>query len=239
MRPKYMEVYYGILGRIERREYEPLSKIPAEGILMEEYEVSRDTVRKALALLEQNGYIQKSKGKAAVVLDYNSLNFPVSGLTSFSELAEHSKLVTRTIVEEFRIANGEPDIMKKLEIGEDEDAYAITRVREINGERIIIDKDYVNRSYVPKLTKEICEDSLYKYFEQYLKLKISFARKEITVRPAEKEDKWLLDMNGYDMIVIIKSSVYLEDLTLFQYTESRHRPDKFIFTDFARRTPIS
>lgn len=28
---------------------------------------------------------------------------------------------------------------------------------------------------------------------------------------------------------------YLDDTTLFQYTESRHRPDKFKFVNFARR----
>ena len=32
--------------------------------------------------------------------------------------------------------------------------------------------------------------------------------------------------------------VYLEDTSLFQYTESRHRPDKFQFVDFARRNGI-
>lgn len=37
-----------------------------------------------------------------------------------------------------------------------------------------------------------------------------------------------------DMIVSIKSFTYLEGATLYQYTESRHRPDKFKFIDFTR-----
>ena len=49
------------------------------------------------------------------------------------------------------------------------------------------------------------------------------------------EDKTLLDIEGFQHIVVIKNYVYLEDATLFQYTESRHRPDKFRFVDFARR----
>lgn len=39
----------------------------------------------------------------------------------------------------------------------------------------------------------------------------------------------LLDLGGFTNIVVIKSLVYLEDTSLFQYTESRHRPDKFRF----------
>lgn len=238
MNPKYISLYSEILNSIEAGEIKPGSKLPSEGALMIGYQVSKDTVRKALALLEQNGYIQKAKGKPAVVLDYQRLNFPVSGLTTFTELEKYSKWKSTTIVEDLKIVNGDSDVMKKLELKSDEDAYSLIRVREINGEKIILDKDYINRKYVPELTKEICEKSIYEYFEKKLGLKISFARKEITVRPSTEEDKRLLDMNGYDMTVIIKSYVYLEDTSLFQYTESRHRPDKFSFVDFARRTPV-
>lgn len=238
MRAKYMDVYYEILGKIEKNEYKALSQIPSENTLIKEYEVSKDTVRKALALLEQNGYIQKAKGKAAIVLNYNRMNFPISGLTTFTELAESSNWISSTSVEEFKIVNGDTDIMKKLDIGVDEDAYYLLRVRTINDERIIIDKDYINRKFVPFLTKEICQGSIYKYFEETLGLKISFARKEIVVRPSTKEDKRYMDMEGYEMTVVVKSYVYLEDVSLFQYTESRHRPDKFSFVDFARRSPL-
>lgn len=45
-----------------------------------------------------------------------------------------------------------------------------------------------------------------------------------------------MDLKNYDMLINIASFVFLEDTTLFQYTLSRHRPDKFRFSDFARRT---
>lgn len=43
-------------------------------------------------------------------------------------------------------------------------------------------------------------------------------------------------MDGFDLLVCVKSYTYLEDATLFQYTESKHRPDKFRFVEFARRS---
>ena len=69
-------------------------------------------------------------------------------------------------------------------------------------------------------------------------MKISFAKKEITVVKATKEEKELLDLNEYDLLVCVKSYTYLEDATLFQYTISKHRPDKFRFIDFARRSEL-
>ncbi|MCO4130305.1 UTRA domain-containing protein, partial [Enterobacter kobei] len=50
-----------------------------------------------------------------------------------------------------------------------------------------------------------------------------------------EEDYRLLDLEGFQAIVVVKNYIYFENAILFQYTESRHRPDKFRFVDFARR----
>ena len=45
-------------------------------------------------------------------------------------------------------------------------------------------------------------------------------------------------MKDFDLLVCVKSYTYLEDATLFQYTISKHRPDKFRFVEFARKNTI-
>ena len=114
--------------------------------------------------------------------------------------------------------------------------WKIVRTREIGGKKIILDKDFLAAKFVPSITEEICANSIYAYLENDLNLKISFAKKEIVVEEPTAEDRAFLDLEGFHNIVVIKNYVYLEDATLFQYTESRHRPDKFRFVDFARRT---
>ena len=116
--------------------------------------------------------------------------------------------------------------------------YHVKRIREIEGEKIILDEDYLVKDIVNGLSYQDAENSLYEYIEKELGLKISFARKEITVVKATEEEKQLLDMLDYDLLVCVKSYVYLEDATLFQYTISKHRPDKFRFVDFARRSEL-
>ena len=51
----------------------------------------------------------------------------------------------------------------------------------------------------------------------------------------EKGKTVVLDLHGYDMVVNVESYTYLDDARIFQFTSSRHRPDKFRFKDFARR----
>ncbi len=235
MDSKYRRLYKQLLERIERGEFRPGDKLPPEGELMEVYGTSRDTVRKALELLVRDGYIHKARGKAAEVLDKNKFNFPVSEIASFKEIYRYSDSKPVTYVENLEIIKNDKKLMEALQIGPEEEAFVLERVREIEGEKIIIDKDYFSRRVVDNLPLRAAQDSVYEYLENELGLKIGFAMKEITVHMATDEDYRLLDMGSYDMIVVVKSYTYLEDSTLFQFTESRHRPDKFKFVDFARR----
>ncbi len=67
-----------------------------------------------------------------------------------------------------------------------------------------------------------------------LSLDISYAQKEITVEPTSWEERELMKTQD-DYLVLIKSRVFLGDTQQFQYTESKHKIDKFRFVDFARR----
>ncbi|WP_174615709.1 trehalose operon repressor [Virgibacillus ihumii] len=232
---KYLTIYHDIAEKIKTNYWSKSTMLPSENELTAMYETSRETIRKALTLLAQEGFIQKIRGKGSVIIDVNKFDFPVSGIVSFKELAANLKQETRTIVSELERFEADKELQSKLQVGKRDLVWKVVRVREISGERIILDKDYFNSAYVPELTREICADSIYSFLENDLQLDISFARKEIVVEEPTDEDRELLDLKGYSNVVVIKSMVYLDDTSLFQYTESRHRPDKFRFVDFARR----
>jgi GntR family trehalose operon transcriptional repressor len=232
---KVIAIYNDLVEQIQKGDLKANSLLPSEHILAEQYDSSRETIRKALNLLSQNGYIQKIKGKGSVVLDVKKFDFPVSGLVSFKEIAESSGKPWRTNVHELVLIHPDDALSRQLKISKKEEVWQVIRSREINQEKIILDKDYIRKEFVPTITKDICEDSLYRYFEKTLGLVISFAKKEITVEEATEEDKQYLDMNGYNHVVVVRNLVYLDDASLLQYTESRHRLDKFRFVDFARR----
>jgi GntR family trehalose operon transcriptional repressor len=230
-----LPIYEEIAKQIQEGHYQPKTILPSENEFAEIYQTSRETIRKALNLLAQNGYIQKIRGKGSLVLDLKRHQFPISGLVSFKELAENLGGKAETTVEDFTLQLADHQIAKELHIDEEEMVWKVTRVRQIDGERIILDKDYLVEKYVPGLTKENCQNSIFEYIEIQLEKKISFAKKEFTVEEPTEEDRELLDMEGYNAIVVVKNYIYFDDASLFQYTESRHRPDKFRFVDFARR----
>ena len=117
MESKYKHLYNQLQAQIEKREYKAGDKLPSEGDLMELYGASRDTVRKALDLLVQDGFIRKAKGKPAVVLDKNKFNFPVSEIASFKEIYRFSDSRPKTYVENLEIVKNDPKLMEALQIG--------------------------------------------------------------------------------------------------------------------------
>ena len=65
--PKYYLVKKAIVENIENEVYDSKDPIPSERELMETYQVSRITVRKAIDELVTEGYLYKIQGKGTYV----------------------------------------------------------------------------------------------------------------------------------------------------------------------------
>ena len=238
MSSKYVQVYNALKKQIESGEYAIGEALPAEAVLQEKFRVSRDTVRKSLGMLENQGYIQKGRGRAAVVVERGAYNFPFAEILSFKELNAHLSRQTETGVENLEILSDRETIENLFEDDEEREVYDLLRVRLIEGERVIVDHDYFKRSVVKNLPLRACRDSVYAYLENELGLEIGYATKEIVVEDATEDDKRYLDMKEYGLVVVVRSYTYTKDNQLFQYTESRHRPDYFRFVEVAQRKKL-
>lgn len=232
---KFNEIFLDLEAAILKQRFISGDLLPSENELVKTYNVSRETIRKALNLLLEKGYIQKIQGKGSIVLDIKRFDFPVSGLTSYKELQDAQNMNSQTIVVSNGLLPVSEELANHLKLSVGTPVLYLERLRKVHGEVVIIDKDYLVTSIVPSIPNEAAEDSLYHYIEQTLGLSIGYAQKEITVDPITEEDKRLMDLQEDTHVVVVRSDVYLEDTTLFQHTESRHRLDRFRFVDFARR----
>jgi len=235
MKKLYTDIYDNIKNAIIKGTYTPGEKLPSENDFCKDYGVSRGTVRKALEMLAEEGLVNSLHGKGVFVLENDFINFSFGGLVSFKEASEGSKQKFITTVPKFEQVIIDEALNKKSNLALGKEAYKLYRVRSLEDERIIFDINYFLVDVVQGLTKEIGEKSIYEYIEEGLNIKIGFASKIIQVETATSRDKLNLDMKSYNFVVVVKNYVYLNDGTQFEYTESRHRPDRFVFSDFARR----
>ncbi|HEM3560173.1 UTRA domain-containing protein [Streptococcus suis] len=233
---KYKKVYQDIKKKIEDQVWSTGQALPTENELMEIYSYSKDTIRKALSLLEMDGYIQKKQGKSSIVIEHGLMKEQyLSEIKTAGELNKRSKHQIQTELTSLYIVQGQDDLMSTFEVDDKVDFYRVSRVRTIDGERLEYEISYFDRRVVPYLSKEIAESSIYRYLEEELKLTISHSRREISFRFANEEEKQLMDLADYEMVVVVTSVTYLSNGQAFQYGTISYRPDKVSFVSMAKR----
>ncbi len=233
---KYHEIYKDLLGKITDRTYLPGTKLPGEFELMRIYSSSRDTIRKSLSLLAQNGYIHKAKGSGSIVLETDtsfSTLYDLSGFgscTGSEDVLKPKSLSLEKIIPPQKIR----DI---LGLSEEEHCWLLKRVWYFGRENtpVIFQTDYISCPLVPVLTKEISEGSMYSFLETENGLKISYARQDISCRQPSEEEIEHLKVSPSSVIIDFETRTFLEDSRMFQYSLAGCRPDHFRFRHFARR----
>ncbi len=76
---KYLSIYEELVEKIQSGQLKPSTKLPSENELVKEYVTSRETVRKALTMLSQNGYIKKLGEKVRMYWMSVSMTFRFPG----------------------------------------------------------------------------------------------------------------------------------------------------------------
>lgn len=232
---KYEMVFKDLQSKILNQELVGGDYLPTEIELTQTYQASRDTVRRALKLLADEGLVTKMQGRGTQVTKRHRFNFPVSELTSYRELVTKLGLNSKTKL----VAIDKVIIDEKLchltGFPPKTIVWRVTRQRLVDNSPAVVDTDYLLKPLVPEMTKEIAEQSIYHYLENQLKLPIAYAQKEITIDHVTDQDKRLLDTSKDLHVVSVKSQVYLENGQQFQFTESRHKLEKFKFVDLSRR----
>jgi len=82
-RPLYEQVADALRHKIDTGEYEPGHAIPSEADLQATYGVSRDTVRKALTQLTQEGLLAGGQGRTRQVRRYAPLRWALASIERF------------------------------------------------------------------------------------------------------------------------------------------------------------
>ncbi|MFS1664204.1 trehalose operon repressor [Streptococcus sp. zg-JUN1979] len=234
-----MKKYQSIAEQLEKAildgHYPAHHFLPSEDQLAKHYQVSRDTIRRSLKVLSEQGLIQKIHGAGSQVLKREQIHFPISELTSYQELTQalHINSTTNVIAIDKLIVDKNLSELTHFPINSI--IWRVVRQRVVDGVASVLDIDYLRKDLVPQMTRSIAEHSIYQYLEQDIGLVIDFAQKEITIDQVTSMDKLLLDLGAEHHVVSVKSQVFLDNHRQFQFTESRHKLDKFKFVDFARR----
>ncbi|MFK2821607.1 GntR family transcriptional regulator [Arcobacter sp. YIC-80] len=120
-KPTYIKLYEQILKSIETKEYSVSQKLPSENELAKIFDVNRHTVRQALSLLKDKGFIYTLKGKGNFISNIK-VPYSISDKSSYSSkildlgYEPKTKLLSSNIIEPNEDIAKNLNLSKKLKV---------------------------------------------------------------------------------------------------------------------------
>lgn len=229
---KYMEVYMGTKRKIQNGEYAIGDVLPSGDELAALYNCSKLTVKKGLDILVREGIIVRRRGQGTTVIRlFDSKSLPTLGSTHGLHNTYGEERVS-SIVNKFEIILPPEDVAKNLGIKMNEYVYHIVRTRLLDGATYSWEDTYMPLSIIPGITEELLKGSIYNYMQDELGLIMDISQVWISGEPANKDDVELLNIQSSDFIMKIEKVAILDTGDVFEYSQTRHKQDRFVFESF-------
>lgn len=225
----YQDIYQDLKGRIECGDIAYGAFLPSENELTGRYSCSRSSVRRALAELASDGYVQSQQGKGVRVIRDPTLDVSrgYDGLETFNEMAARLNFtpVTRCLVLEDLTADEGLARLTGFPAGSE--LTHVLRVRIADGKALSTDESYYLSSVVEGLTPPIVEGGIYRFLEGERRIKIATSRRIITVEGVTEQDERCIDLDGFNAVSVMRSHTFDLEGIMVEYTETRQRPETF------------
>lgn len=234
---KFEKIYKDLKEKIESQDYPYQGLLPSENTMVDIYGCSRNTIRRAVSMLADEGYVQPLHGKGVRIIyqPVAKAAFTVGGIESFKESAARNHKKAGTKVVQFAEITSDERIFAKTGFPVGSPLYYVQRVRYLDGKPLIFDINMFLQTVVKDLTPAIAASSIYEYLENTLGVQIVTSKRKMTAERTTQIDEKYLELNDYDFLAVITSQTFDSNGILFEYTQSRHRPDYFCFQDTAVR----
>ena len=172
---KYLDVYNAIRSDILLRVYPDNSLLPTESHLIKQYGVSRNTVRRAVKMLQDEGFVSTRQGSGSLVnthgeklMDPSRPNIPPwSTATSAIEyhITPSTIQVSKAAVDKIPAPE---EVAKAFHIAPGTQIYRVQRVWKMDGIPYNYMIQYINRDILPGFSKHVDEDrKVHKLLEKY------------------------------------------------------------------------
>ncbi|MBN1305823.1 MAG: GntR family transcriptional regulator [Anaerolineales bacterium] len=229
VRPLYQVVMDSILGQIETGELKAQERLPSESELCDLFSVGRNTVRRALSELVDEGVLKTLPGLGTFVEDSRVTKTAEYLLGFTQEMHLHQRTVTSQVLEA-KIIAADPYLTRRLRVQLGAEIVFLYRVREMDGEPIAIERSYLPHSLCPNLLAyDFSNNSLYRTLSDIYNRKPFHAEQEIEASFATSEVAKLLKLRMPAVVLVFHRETYLASGEVIEYVDSELRADRFRF----------
>lgn len=147
--PMYLQIAEDVRSSVANGHYRPGQVLPPEREFMEQFSVSRVTVRRALKELVNESLLESRQGSGYVVQSSSHLNQPLNRVTSFSEDCLSRGLTPGSILISRKTGKSTAEESAHFGVSQGTDVLRVRRVRTGNGEPLLLEHASLLASTAP------------------------------------------------------------------------------------------
>jgi GntR family transcriptional regulator len=228
--PMYQQISEAIQKKIVEGVYKKGTKIPTEQELMDQYNVSRTTVRLAVTDILDKGLIEKKQGKGTFVC-----NTPVSqqldGFKGLYETLIESGIVPETRLLEYEVGEATESIYKALHLPVGEPIKRIVRMAHVNENPIVLAQISLHPEVSDLITlEEAKENPIHLTLEKKLGVPIRKAHFEISAENSSRKLAKELQIKEGHAVLRAERVLYTEQNKPVEHSILWFRSDAYRFT---------
>jgi GntR family transcriptional regulator len=227
--PYYQQLADLLRRQISEREWQgEVYQLPSENELAERHGITRATVRHALDVLEQNGWIYREKGKGSFAA-VRRVEHELTQLVSTTEdMRRRGWSLTTRVVSLEQIPSA-PYIAHALEVPAGGFVYELCRLRIVDDEPLSLQTAYLPVELCPKLEENDLTSSLYRLLETRYGLRLWTGKEVLRARCAIPHEAQLLQIRDNSPVMYMERVTYAANGIAVEYLEAVWRGDRYDF----------
>lgn len=230
--PRYQQLSRYLKQAIRSGLLQTGSQMPAERDLAELADISRVTVRKAVAELVADGLIEQRRGAGSFVLPHApKLEQSLSSLVSFTENMTARGKTSSSEILRHGLFSPTPEELMTLGLATGEQVARIKRLRSADGVAMAIESSSLPADILPDPGR--VDTSLYAVLRDYGSAP-SRAIQRVTATSLGAEDARLLNVAEGAPVLLIDRTGYLATGRPIEFTRGLYRPDIYDFVSELR-----
>lgn len=227
--PLYAQLEAVLKKKIECGEYSKGDFFPTEKMLMEQYEVSRVTVRQAMAALAQEHYIKATRGIGTEVV-YEKIDEHMKSVISFTEEMRQHHVTMETSFCKMEKVTPEKKIAMALQITREDKCYCLTRVRCVNGSPLVYTITYLKDIVNLPMDSIYYMESLYRYLQEVHQIRIERGQDTLEASlPTETVQKYL-EIDEQTPVFKRVRQTFLPKDEIFEYSICYYPGNRYKYT---------
>lgn len=206
--PLYLQLEEALRQDIHKGLYPSGSKLPTENELGNIYHMSRVTVRKALQILEDKGYIDRKAGKGTYVAEKKLQRNFTGNVRSFTLMCEALGMKPSAEMICIKLLPPGQKQQELMKLSPEQQVLYIERIRYAGGQPVLIERDYFSDEFRFLFSEDLEHQSLYELIRQKKKLVFTHAERTIDIVFSNASESRMLGIKtGYPLLRICSTTV--------------------------------